>query len=487
MRYSRVAVECGGAIMRVAGAEPGGPPGVLAECPVDAAPDAAEQDVLARLVLGRDVLGPAGALDAPCEDLVLVHPAGWTTTRVARAALHLTPLARRVHTVAAPVAAAGERGAHVVFDVGRAAAEATLVEDGTVVIHRHRAVGGDRLDDVVLGMLGSIPDAPLGDGPARRAEARRLRETLSLQPAVITRLLDGAAPVRLGAAELRAALTPPLQEAVAVLSEVLDAAGDAVPVLILGGTARTPLLAELVDDAGIEGAVVASRPEAAAVLGALTMHLPSAGVVGGTPAARPAAEQPWLPPLPESLRHPWQAAVAILAAAATVAGLLVAGSLLVPAEAPGGLVSSGAAGVLVQYGYRLDLPPGWEHTGGLPERRRILLTPTSAPQGSDLVAVERSPLGYDTAAEPNRARVELRAEYDAAVANGSMLSDYDPSARMAGRDVTTYRQRDGDTVVEWFVVLDGDAQLSVGCRSTPAGVAAVRAACVVVVASVRRV
>lgn len=180
--------------------------------------------------------------------------------------------------------------------------------------------------------------------------------------------------------------------------------------------------------------------------------------------------------------------MAALASAATVAGLLVAGSLLESAAAPAAPVPSGVPpGVLVQYGYRLDLPPGWEHTGGLPERRRVLLTPASAPQGSDLVAVERTPLGYDTAAEPNRARAELMEEFDAAVAGGSPLSGYDPASRMADRDVTTYRQGAGDTIVEWFVVLDGDAQLSVGCRYTPAGADAVRAACAVVVASVRRV
>jgi type VII secretion-associated protein (TIGR03931 family) len=116
----------------------------------------------------------------------------------------------------------------------------------------------------------------------------------------------------------------------------------------------------------------------------------------------------------------------------------------------------------------------------------VLLTPVAAPEGSDLIAVEHSLLGYDTAAEPQRARAELRAAYDAAVAAGSAFSGYDPGGHVAGRPVTAYRQEEpGGTVVEWFVVLDHDAQLSVGCRHTPAGAEAVRAACAVVVASVR--
>ena len=69
---------------------------------------------------------------------------------------------------------------------------------------------------------------------------------------------------------------------------------------------------------------------------------------------------------------------------------------------------------------------------------------------------------------------------------GSALSGYG-SAQFGGRAAVTYHQRErAGAVVEWFVVLDGDAQLSVGCRHTPAAADAVRAACAVVVGSVRR-
>jgi type VII secretion-associated protein (TIGR03931 family) len=122
----------------------------------------------------------------------------------------------------------------------------------------------------------------------------------------------------------------------------------------------------------------------------------------------------------------------------------------------------------------------------LPERRRVLLTRVGAPQGTDLIAVERSPLGYDAGAEPERAAAEMRTVFDESVAKGALLSGYG-AAEVGGRSVTTYRQRERDgAVVEWFVVLDGDAQLSVGCRHTPAGTDVVRAACAAVVGSVRR-
>ncbi len=137
--------------------------------------------------------------------------------------------------------------------------------------------------------------------------------------------------------------------------------------------------------------------------------------------------------------------LASLAAAGAATGLLGMGQLITPAD--GAVAVAVPSGVLVQYGYRLDLPSGWEHTGGLPERRRVLITPAAAPEGSDLVAVERTPLGYDAGAEPDRARAELRAGFDAAVAGGAPLSDY-ATARSGGREVTTYLQRDGNTVVE---------------------------------------
>jgi type VII secretion-associated protein (TIGR03931 family) len=456
----RVAVQAGAAAVRVAGAAAEGAPWLLAELP---APGPATAALLAELVAP----GP--------EELVLVHPGRWPPDRVAEWVRRHAGLAARVRAVPAPLAAAG-RGGCAVLDVGASGAEAALLTvDGSVRAFATAEVGGRVLDELLAAR-----------GMGGRNGAREVREALSLLPAV-----EGIA-----AADLDRVLAVPLGAAVHALRDVLAGAGP-VPVLLVGGVARSPLLARLVDDAGIAGAVVAPRPDVAAVLGALA--LPAGHDVrcsGQEPDARVPAEQageldsergeapdqvaPRLPPLPPRRRRPLRAALRTIAVAAAVVLLLAAGRLLAPPAGAGV-----AAGVLVQYGYRLDLPADWEHTGGLPERRRVLLTPVSAPEGSDLIAVERSPLGYDASAEPERARAELRAVFDTAVSRGSALSDYDPDTRFAGRAVTSYRQEDGRTVVDWFVVLDSDAQLSVGCRHTPAGAAAVGAACAVVVGSVR--
>ncbi|HEY2207393.1 MAG TPA: type VII secretion-associated protein, partial [Pseudonocardia sp.] len=142
---------------------------------------------------------------------------------------------------------------------------------------------------------------------------------------------------------------------------------------------------------------------------------------------------------------------------------------------------------LAQYDYTVRLPAGWRHSGGEPERRRTLLTPSDTPLGSDLISVEQTPLGYDSAAEPDRAFRELRDRYEQARRDGSELADLTPSTRVGGRDVIAYRQRRParDTRVDWYVVFDGDAQLSVGCQHTTVGEATVREACAVVVGSLR--
>ncbi|HYH30196.1 MAG TPA: type VII secretion-associated protein [Pseudonocardia sp.] len=507
----RVAVQEGAARVRVAG-HADGAPWLVAEFP---APGPGVAALLAELV------------GAPPEELVLVHPGRWPDERVARWVQVCAELADRVRAVPAPLAAAG-RGGVAVLDVGADGAEAALLDpDGRVSAWR-TAAGGRLLDERLAARLGRGGD-----------EARAVREALSLLPAV-----DGV-----DAADLLPVLLGPLRAAADALQAVLAGAGP-VPVLLVGGVARTPLLAQVVDEAGIPGAVVAPRPDAAAVLGALALPAPVAGTapgaahpVGsgtqdadtrgpGTPTSRdvepvrgpgvvpegaagpgsaawpdpsaprrwsgraaragggppgpatdatPDAAAEWLPPLPPRRRRPVRAALMAVAVAAAVALLLAVGRVVAPPAA-----DAVPAGALVQYGYRLDVPADWEHTGGLPERRRVLLTPVSAPEGSGLIAVELSPLGYDTATEPERARAELREVFDAAVAAGSALSGYDPDARFAGRPVTSYRQQDGRTVVDWFVVLDGDAQLSVGCRHTTAGTEGVRAACAVVVGSVRR-
>jgi type VII secretion-associated protein (TIGR03931 family) len=390
--------------------------------------------------------------------------------------------------VSAPVAAAAGTGARAVLDVGRTGCEATLLDADRIVARRSSGIGGDRLDLAVRALL---VDAQLVEAPLINVsvdDARRVREALSLLPEA------RHGPVRVNAEQVRASIRPLLDEAVGVLAEVAAVAVEPIAVLLTGGVARCPLLAERVDAAGFASEVlVAPRPDLAAVLGALTLPLPfcrsaPASLLGeGTRGSLADSPAPRFLPVPSVTRRArrWgsAAATALLVGGIAGAGTTAVVPLHVPPAAAVPVVGSG---VLVQYGYRLDLPPGWAHTGGLPERRRSLLTRVAAPDGTDLIAVERTPLGYDAESEPERAAAELRTQFDRAVAAGSALSGYG-TTQIGGRAVTTYRQQErAGAVVEWFVVLDGDAQLSVGCRHTPGGTEAVRAACAVVVGSIRR-
>ncbi|MHA6792750.1 type VII secretion-associated protein [Pseudonocardia bannensis] len=485
----------------------------------------------------------ADLLEEPPLELTLLHPSSWAPERAAAWAHHAGYRAARVRALPAALPVGGP-GPRVVVDAGHGGTELSLIDAGSVRASRFCDVGGARLDGITLDLLEPAPGA--GDRPAALAEARRVRERLSLFPTASARL--GGRRVALDAERLRRALSGPLQA-------VVDAVRELTPdpayteVVLIGGLARMPLLAELLDAAQVRRVTVAERPDVAAVLAALdepgmignwasgaasfaapaarsTIMMPSGTRTAGPPSARPGAAtstgrppvtappgdgsssaglpataRPWarmasdgtsparyLPPVPVRPRHPVRLALTGLAGVALVGGLIGAGGLLTPQPpAAGAAAEATAAGLLVQYGYRLRLPAGWEHTGGLPERRRTLITPAEAPDGSDLISIERTDLGYDAAAEPARALAELRAEYDAAVAGGAPLSGFDPAARLAGRMGIGYRQAMADgVVVDWFVVLDGGAQLSVGCRHTPAGAARVDAACAAVVGSLRR-
>lgn len=531
---ARIAVQVGAHTVRVAAAAVDADPWLVAE---RAGPDVAP--VLVEL------------FGSVLPELVVVHPACWPAVEVAAMVQELAGLAGRIGTLPVPIAAAGA-GPAAVLDVGHTRTEVTwLAPDGSVRACRTADVGGARLDEALAGWLGATvgettadPGAggPAGTGPAgvapwEPATVRRIREQLSLLPAV-----DGALAARFRRSEIRATDIEPvlvgvLRAAVGLLGAVLDECGPA-PVRVIGGVARTPLLAELVDAAGIRDVTVAARPDAAAVLGALRLPSSSTAVsfgrdppigrpttedsvdragsgaagsdedrgttAGGYPSdagvARAAVEVDGFAsrrpaggsirpgtgsaatrsPFPQPRRRQLRRALLVLAAAGVAVGLLGVGVLL-PEPTP----VSAAAGVLVQYGYRLEVPEGWAHTGGLPQRRRVLLTPVATPAGSEVIAVERSPLGYDSVAERSRALAELRAVFDAAVAGGSVLSGY-RSGTHAGREVVRYEQldRDGRTAVDWFVLLEGDAQLSVGCRHNPTGAAAVAAACALVVGSV---
>ncbi len=404
-------------------------------------------------------------------------------------------------------------GLLAVLDIGRRSAEATVIAvsaprnapsarlppETAILACRHEPIGGDDLDEVVIELLGaSLPERcrprwqELRDGldpaaaPQRRSlrqVARQVRESLSTAREAVVRLDDPVTEIALTQAQLRPVLAPMLARAVDLLATtVADTAAEDdpwPPVLLIGGVAHTPLLAELVAERAGAAATVTAEPGNAAVRGAQLAAPPLP--LSPPPAAR------LLPPPPRPRRHLVRNGVLVV----TGAGLLALAGQLIgpggPAAPATGPAEPPPAGLLVQYDYALRLPAGWRHSGGLPEHRRSLLTPADRPGGSDLISVEQTLLDYDTGAEPRRAAAELRRRYDDALAAGSALEAFEPVASFAGRQVTSYRQRqpERDAVVDWYVIFDGTSQLSVGCQHTAAGAAAVRAGCAAVASSLR--
>ena len=246
-------------------------------------------------------------------------------------------------------------------------------------------------------------------------------------------------------------------------------AGEPVPVLLTGGVARCPLLAERVDAAGFAADVrVAPRPDLAAVLGALTLGPAAACRAGGRARA--------LPPRSAARASRPSDARAAAGGARPLAAALV-----------GGLAGAGTAVAMPVWAPRRPRlprcrrgprpvrlprrPPG--RVGAHRRAARAAAQPAHPRRGAAghrphrRRAHARSATTRPPSRNGRRPRCARRSTSPSP--QGARLSGYG-AAEVGGRPVTTYRQQERDgAVVEWFVVLDGDAQLSVGCRHTPAG------------------
>ncbi|BBG04585.1 MULTISPECIES: type VII secretion-associated protein [Pseudonocardia] len=317
--------------------------------------------------------------------------------------------------------------------------------------------------------------AALAVGPAPRAGPVVVAETWSGRTGVVV-VRDGAVEPVARAQSLGATALAAGAVEIVLLGEPESVASAPCPVRPAGPVDP--------DDPDDPAAVAGAGPDTAAVLGAallgaglLATAEPEAGVVRPGPCTvgdRPhRPHRPHRPRLPRALRR------AALPAAVLLGTVLLGAGLLAGDPGPGRRPGPPAEGIVVQYGYAAALPAGWEHTGGDPIRRRILLSPVGRPDGAELVVVERSPLAYDAGREPDRARRELAAGL--AGARGVTR----PQAG-AAPGTHRYRQEPGDgTVVDWLVLFTGTDQLVVGCRRPMAAEAP--AACAEVAGSLRLV
>ncbi|GAA1098230.1 type VII secretion-associated protein [Tsukamurella spumae] len=151
----------------------------------------------------------------------------------------------------------------------------------------------------------------------------------------------------------------------------------------------------------------------------------------------------------------------LVAAGTGTVGMIAVGAVAclpgTPPSAPERPVPPAETFVRVAFdGAVVDLPQGWALTEPAPGRRLA-----QADDGRRVTVVRtrlRAP--SDAAA--------VAADLEAALARRGdrRITDLNPAARVAGREVIGYREQlDAERFVDWYVVVAGAAQLSVGCEA----------------------
>jgi molecular chaperone DnaK len=271
----------------------------------------------------------------PPTHVTVTHPAGWGAHKRqllaealtgALAELHLPPVTFLTEPQAAAAHYASaeriEPGAAIaVYDLGGGTFDAAVVRTtssgGFELLGQPQGIdrlGGIDFDEAVFehvlaGVANGAGQPPVLDDqhPLAMSAVSRLRrecveakEALSADTeATIPVLLPGVqAQVRLVRAELESMIRPALEETVDVLRLAVTAAGltdeDLSAVLLVGGSSRIPLVAQLVSDELGRPVFVDADPKAVVALGAALSAVPSASPVVRAPAPDPEPATPQL-------------------------------------------------------------------------------------------------------------------------------------------------------------------------------------------------
>jgi type VII secretion-associated protein (TIGR03931 family) len=482
-----------------------------------------------RAVLSRAVAEAQRVGGGSVDQLVLTHPADWgaVRTRVLRQAGN--GLGAHVVLVPEPVAAAvfhaggglGDR-AVAVLDLGGGTVDVSVVRGGRPLATRGDATfGGADIDQLLLEYVGSLVAGT--DGPAWRslvegrelADRRRRRvihqdvrgakETLSRHTYTDVPMPPPFADAHVTRADLERLILPHLDRAAELTVATIREAGlkpaELAGIFLVGGSSRIPLVSQLVHRrCGVMPTSI-DQPETVVARGALRA-VPSgeASSVGRRPLqpqprqplVPPPRPRPALPPTPPVTTSKRRSALVLIGAAALAAAVA---TVLVIVLNGGNEPRSGATPapttttqgrLIAQYEYQFTLPTNWLQTGGDATQLRTEVKPADAQSGDDLVLVQQIRLSFDSDADRARAVDKLRAEFDGA---GDNFTDFDENATYAGRDVIHYRQAlpNKDATVNWYVVFQRDAQVSVGCQHENSGAreTEVAAACETIVRTLR--
>jgi len=466
-----------------------------------------------RAVLGRAVDEAKRLVGgAPVDLLVLTHPADWgvVRTRILRQAGN--GLAAELRLVPEPVAAAvfyafstpvRQGTALAVLDVGDGTVDASVVRRNgdtfdVLATRGDPAFGGADVDHALLEYIGTLVSAgdpglwrsllegrELADRRRRRVlhqDVRGAKETLSRHAYTDVPMPLPFSDAHVTRADLERLIRPRLVGAVTILAEAIAAAGlcpgDLSAVFLVGGSSRIPLLGQLVQHhVGLMPSSL-DQPETVVVRGAIRAVTTAFGRNQGR---RPAVPAPGAASTGVATQRSQEPVVGSAAAVRSTSRSarrslpwIVVGTVVLVAIAVvtvvriTGTTPSGRS--IAQYDYRFTIPPGWSQSGGDPGSREVRIAPDGSGSNTDpaaggLIAVQERALTYDSTAERSVAVGQIR---DAVRSGGPAFSGFADSYRFAGRDVIYYRQSRGDALVDWYVVLEGRAQVSVGCQYTGA-------------------
>ncbi|MBP2322510.1 type VII secretion-associated protein (TIGR03931 family) [Kibdelosporangium banguiense] len=442
---------------------------------------------------------------APVEQLVLTHPADWggIRTQVLRQAAN--GLSERISLVPEPVAAAvfhaslgTQADTLAVLDLGGGTVDVSIVRrvpaaPGFQVLATKGdpSFGGADVDQALLQHIGQLVSKTDPDGWRALIEGRELadrrrrrvvsqdvqgaKETLSRHTYTDVPMPVPFADAHVTRNDLEQLVAAPLGRAAELTAAAIREAG-VTPgaIFLVGGSSRIPMVARLVHErTGVIPSTL-DQPETVVARGALRA-VPAVVRRVAQPPPPPAAPRPMTfrpppppppaPPAPvQRSRKPWLVGAGALLTAAVVTVVLI---LTIGGTAPEGRT-------IAQFDYEFTIPQDWKQVSSDTLNRETKVKPADAEAGLDAVIVQELALSFDPAVERERAIGALRANYEQSTFR---LSDLNEKARFAGRDVVSYRQRLDDATVDWFVVFDKRAQVSIGCEYTAAGKDRVMPAC----------
>jgi molecular chaperone DnaK len=278
---------------------------------------------IAAMVLGWVIELVAAREGGPATGIVVTHPAGWGPYKISTmtAALHaagLTSITFRTEPEAAAASyALAQRidsGSTIaVYDLGGGTFDAAVVrKTGAATLEvlgvpqGLEALGGADFDDAIMRhVLAAVPalaqldpDDPttLAATAALRRECTEAKEALSSDTEVTIPVLAPGVQtqVRLIRAEFEDMIRPHIEHTVEALRRALRSANvtpdDLDAVLLVGGSSRVPLVAQLVSAELGRPVAIDADPKAAIALGAAVSAVPSPATDVAPDAARVAAD-----------------------------------------------------------------------------------------------------------------------------------------------------------------------------------------------------